>query len=121
MKFLSFKICLICLILSISLVQSKSIPFDERELNKLTDCKKPIRTNGQFVLNPPKRRKFTFTQLLLKQMFGKMIRRKHSISGTIKPSNSNLHPGLSSIQHKRRQRKPIRPRKPVFDSSSIKI
>lgn len=106
-------ICLIVLIISKSLmIKCKSIPLDEREVEKLADCKKPIRTNGQLILSPfNRKRKFGFGQLLLKKMFKTIVRRK----STAALSNMTDDDETTTIRRRRRrrQRRPmrIRPRR----------
>ena len=106
-SFLSVLIFLLNFIFLAKSIQCKSMPFDEREVVKLSDCKKPTRTNSQLItLNATRRRRLTFSQLILKKMFKMMMNRRKSIA-------ANFVTG-ASIGRRRRQRRPVklRPNRP---------
>ena len=108
-------ICLIVLIISKSLmVRCKSIPLDAREVEKLADYKRPIRTNGQLILSPySRKRKLGFTQRLLKKMFKTMLQRKSTAAMSNMTDDDETTPIRHRRRRRRRQRRPmkIRPRR----------
>lgn len=112
-RFVIYSAFLLVLISS-DLIVCKSIPFNEKELDNLSDCRKPIRTSAQLVLGAPGKRRLTFTQLLIRKMLRTMIRRKSLPLAFLEKT---------PIRRKRRQRKPVkfRPRRPEFENWKTKI
>lgn len=113
-RFMIYSAFLLILISS-DLIGCKSIPFNEKELDNLSDCRKPIRTSAQLVLATPGKRRLTFTQLLIRKMLRTMMIRRKSLPLAFLEE--------TPIRRKRRQRKPVkfRPRRPEFEDWKNKI
>lgn len=112
-RFVIYSAFVLVLILS-DFIDCKSIPFDEKELDNLGDCKKPSRTSAQLVLATPGKRRLTFTQLLIRKMLRTMIRRKSLPAAFLDESPIQR-------RRRRRRRKPVRFRRPEFESLKTRL